>query len=228
VTILHNFQGGLDGNLPMGPMLLMPDGSLYGTTLEGGSGGGGTVYKIDANGNESIAYPFTGGNDGGDPESGVIADEQGNLYGTTVVGGQHSNFCFGAGCGVVFKLIPNQNGWSESPLYSFQGGADGENPVGGLLRDSQGNFYGTTPSGGVCLYGPYCGTVYKLDSAGNKTTLWNFTGGTDGDEPGFGSLVMDQQGSLYGTTSIGGDLSATNPACTVYGLGCGVVFKLTP
>jgi hypothetical protein len=68
--------------------------------------------------------------------------------------------------------------------------------------------------------------VYKLDSAGNETTLWTFTGGTDGDEPGFGSLVMDQQGSLYGTTIYGGDLSATNPAC-VFG-GCGVVFKLTP
>jgi uncharacterized repeat protein (TIGR03803 family) len=98
------------------------------------------------------------------------------------------------------------------------------------VRDSQGNFYGTTETGGACLYGPYCGTVYKLDSAANKTTLWNFTGGTDGLEPGFGSLVMDQQGSLYGTTMYGGDLSATNPACALpyYGPGCGVVFKLTP
>jgi uncharacterized repeat protein (TIGR03803 family) len=230
-TVIYNFQGGSDGAIPTGPLLLL-DGSLYGTTVTGGGAGGcenggcGTVYKIDANGNESVLYSFTGGNDGLTPYSGVIADEQGNLYGTTPVGGQHSNSCIGAGCGVVFELIPNQNGWSESPLYSFQGGADGGNPYGGLLRDSQGNFYGTTSSGGVSQYGPYIGTVYKLDSAGNKTTLWNFTGGTDGDEPEWGSLVMDQQGSLYGTTSFGGDLRATNPACM--GIGCGVVFKLTP
>jgi uncharacterized repeat protein (TIGR03803 family) len=228
VTILHDFQGGSDGYWPMGPMLLMPDGSLYGTTVSGGSGAG-TVYKIDTNGIESIVYSFTGGTDGGGPETGVIADEQGNLYGTAQVGGQHSSFCYSGGCGVVFKLTPNQNGgWTETSFYSFQGGADGENPLGGLLRDSQGNLYGTTPSGGDCQYGPYCGTVYKLDSAANKTTLWNFQCGTDGCVPQYGSLVMDQQGSLYGTTSSGGDLSATNPNCLVYGFGCGVVFKLTP
>jgi len=230
-TVIHNFnfQGGTDGYLPTGPLLLMADGSLYGTTLSGGSDGAGTVYKIDANGNESILYSFTGGSNGFSPESGVIADGQGNLYGTTPVGGQHSSLCDGGTCGVVFELSPNQNGWSESVLYSFQGGADGGNPYGGLLRDSQGNFYGTTDVGGVCQYGPYCGIVYKLDSAGNKTTLWNFQFLTDGGIPGFGSLVMDQQGSLYGTTIYGGDLNATNPACTgFYGPGCGVVFKLTP
>jgi len=223
---IYNFQGGsADGALPTGPLLLL-DGSLYGTTVSGGSGGWGTVYKIDANGNESIVYPFTGGNDGGSPSTGVIADGQGNLYGAALVGGPyHSPSCYAATCGVVFELSPNQNGWTEVSLYSFQGGADGGLPYG-LLRDSQGNFYGTTSSGGACQFGPYCGIVYKLDSAGNETTLWTFTGGTDGDEPGFGSLVMDQQGSLYGTTIYGGDLSATNPAC-VFG-GCGVVFKLTP
>ena len=231
-TVIYNFQGGSDGAIPTGPLLLL-DGSLYGTTSNGGGAGGcpnggcGTVYKIDANGNESILYSFTGGNDGGLPETGVIADGQGNLYGTTLGGGQHSSFCYSGGCGVVFKLTPNQNGgWTETSFYSFQGGADGANPYGGLLRDSQGNFYGTTYYGGVCQFGPYIGTVYKLDSAGNKTTLWNFTGGTDGDEPEWGSLVMDQQGSLYGTTSFGGDLSATNPACM--GIGCGVVFSSRP
>jgi uncharacterized repeat protein (TIGR03803 family) len=230
-TVTYNFQGASDdGGWPTGPMLLAANGSLYGTTVIGGTYGLGTVYTIDANGNESVLYSFTGGTDGGFPETGVIADGQGNLYGTTLGGGQHSNYCNDDGaCGVVFKLIPNQDGsWTESPFYSFQGGADGGNPYG-LFRDSQGNFYGTTSTGGFCVYGPYCGTVYKLDSAGNKTTLWDFTGETDGATPEFGSLVMDPQGSLYGTTIYGGDLSATNPACSVpYGPGCGVVFKLTP
>ncbi len=231
---IYNFQGGSDGATPLGPLLLAGDGSLYGTTLSGGDNpacpnGCGTVYKIDADGNYSLVYAFTGGNDGFSPYSGVIADGQGTLYGATVVGGLHSSFCIGGTCGVIFKLIPNQNGWTESVLYSFQGNADGGNPYGGLLRDSQGNLYGTTNTGGFCQYGPYCGTVYKLDSAGNKTTLWNFSGGTDGYVPEYGSLVMDQQGSLYGTTIWGGDLSATNPACTGFnGPGCGVVFKLTP
>jgi uncharacterized repeat protein (TIGR03803 family) len=228
-TVIYNFQGGSDGTVPTGPLLLAADGSLYGTTVSGGSNRAGTVYKIDAKGNESILYSFTSGSNGFAPWSGVIADEQGNLYGTTAVGGD-SGPCNGGTCGVVFELSPNQNGsWTESVLYSFQGGADGSNPYAGLLRDSQGNLYGTASTGGACVYGPYCGIVYKLDSAGNKTTLWNFTGGTDGDEPGFGSLVMDPQGSLYGTTIFGGDLSATNPACSVvYGPGCGVVFKLAP
>jgi uncharacterized repeat protein (TIGR03803 family) len=234
-TVIYNFQGGSDGAWPTGPMLLAPDGSLYGTTVTGGGAGGcpnggcGTVYKIDAYGNESVLYSFTGGNDGESPDTGVIADEKGNLYGTTPVGGPYmGNGCSGESCGDVFELTPAGSGWSFSIFYPFQGGADGANPFG-LLRDSQGNFYGTTQSGGACLYGPYCGTVYKLDSAANRTTLWNFTAGTDGLEPGYGSLVMDQQGSLYGTTFYGGDDGATNPACTgFYGPGCGVVFKLTP
>jgi uncharacterized repeat protein (TIGR03803 family) len=228
-TVIYNFQGGSDGAWPTGPLLLAPDGSFSGTTLTGGGAGGcpnggcGTVYGINASG-ERVLYSFTGGNDGGNPSTGVIADEQGNLYGTTP-GGYN---CDPGPCGNVFELMTTGSGWGFSIFYSFQGGADGANPYGGLLRDSQGNFYGTTSSGGACVYGPYCGTVYKLDSAANKTTLWNFQCGTDGCAPQYGSLVMDQQGSLYGTTFSGGDLSATNPNCLLYGFGCGTVFKLTP
>ncbi|MGD0930626.1 MAG: choice-of-anchor tandem repeat GloVer-containing protein, partial [Candidatus Korobacteraceae bacterium] len=101
-TVIYNFQGGSDGAWPTGPMLLAPDGSLYGTTVTGGGAGGcpnggcGTVYKIDAYGNESVLYSFTGGNDGESPDTGVIADEKGNLYGTTPVGGPYmGNGCSG-------------------------------------------------------------------------------------------------------------------------------------
>jgi uncharacterized repeat protein (TIGR03803 family) len=135
-TPIYDFQGGsADGGWPTGTMLLAADGSLYGSTVIGGGSGYGTVYKIDANGNESILYSFTGGNDGATPSTGVIADGQGNLYGTTLGGGQHSSYCNDGGtCGVVFELSPTQDGgWTESPFHSFQGGADGANPYG-LLR----------------------------------------------------------------------------------------------
>lgn len=229
VTILHTFLGGSDGAWPMGPLWLAADGSLYGTTWTGGGGGScgnggcGTVFKIDSSGNESILYSFTGGADEQGPLSGVIADEQGNLYGTTA---GSVNCTDGPPCGAVFELMPTGSGWSFRDFYFFQGGPDGSNPWGGLLLDGQGNLYGTTGEGGVSQFGPYCGTVYKLDSSANKTTLWNFTCGSDGGNPLYENLVMDGQGSLYGTTAFGGDLSATNPQCTPYG--CGVVFKLTP
>jgi uncharacterized repeat protein (TIGR03803 family) len=117
----------------------------------------------------------------------------------------------------------------ESTIHIFTGGADGGNPSGGLLVDTQGNVYGTTFSGGsapfgFCLFngGDDCGVVvYKFDSAGNETVLWNFTGGSDGASSSAG-VTMDQQGNLYGTTNYGGDPSCFPP------YGCGVVFKLTP
>jgi uncharacterized repeat protein (TIGR03803 family) len=239
-TVLHSFTGPpTDGAFPQGTLLRDEAGNLYGTTFEGGSFGGsncgsegcGTVFKIDSNNNETVIYNFTGGADGSKIYAGVVADAQGNLYGTAAAGGVGP--CF-QGCGVVFQLTPSQNGsWTETTLHTFTGGADGGTPYGGLLRDAQGNLYGTTniggnASGSLCLFNgiDFCGVVFKLDSSNNETVLWNFTGGQDGDAPVFGSLVMDEHGNLYGTTEYGGDLSATNPFC--FGLGCGVVFKLTP
>jgi uncharacterized repeat protein (TIGR03803 family) len=131
-----------------------------------------------------------------------VLDAQGNLYGNTRNGGAD-------GSGTVFKLTPNQDGsWSETVLYSFTGGADGESPRGSLLRDAQGNLYGDTKSGGDYGYG----TLFKLDTTDQETVLYSFTGGTDGNWPG--NFVRDAQGNLYGTTSLGG----TN--------GAGIVFKL--
>jgi uncharacterized repeat protein (TIGR03803 family) len=134
-----------------------------------------------------------------------VRDSAGNLYGTTQTGGIAGANC-GTGCGVVFQV--DKTG-KETILYSFTGGADGGNPVAGLLRDSAGNLYGSTLLGGStanCGYG--CGVVFKLDTAGNETVLHTFLGSgpgsVDGAQPE-GVLIEDSKGNLYGTTAIGGE-----------------------
>lgn len=162
----------------------------------------------------------------------MVQDQAGNLYGTTGSGGLNNPECF-FGCGVVFQLTPNADGtWTEAVFHTFTGGADGAYPTGGLLTDSQGNLYGTAYEGGSAPFGfcgyqgfDICGVVFKFDSSGNETVLWDFTGGSDGANSSAG-LAMDAEGNLYGTTTYGGDLNSTNPACV--GFGCGVVFRLTP
>ena len=155
-------------------------------------------------------YTFTGGVDGGQPIGGLIRDAEGNLYGTTCCGGAY-------GAGTVFML--DKSG-SEKVLYSFTGGADGDQPYASLIRDAKGNFYGTTYWGGVsteCNGEVRCGVVFKLDTSGNETVLHAFTG-TDGDGANpYDGLVRDGKGNLYGTTEFGGGSSACSG-------GCGVVF----
>jgi len=143
-------------------------------------------------------YSFTGSTDGAFPYAGVIQDESGNLYSTTWEGGDLSCGYNSSGCGVVFML--NSSG-TEAVLYSFTGGSDGRYPFAPLVRDSNGNIYGTTPYGGNtnCSYG--CGVVFKIDSAGNETVLHSFAGGSsDGCYP-FQGLTSDKKGNLYGTTA---------------------------
>src|SRR5208337_5516334 len=106
-------------------------------------------------------------------------------------------------------------------LYTFTGSPDGEAPYAGLVRDAQGNLYGTTSQGGdpACTNG--CGTVFKVDTTGKETVLYSFTGGADGAIP-YAGLARDAPGNLYGTAQRGGDLACTGPTN-----GCGTVFKLT-
>jgi len=158
----------------------------------------------------TVLHTFTGA-DGGSPGfSGVIQDKEGNLYGTTIDGGDLS--CSGyygeSGCGTVFKVDPTGK---ETVLHSFTGGADGRSPEnGGLVRDKEGNLYGATFGGG----GSDNGVVFKVDPAGKETVLYSF-GYADGAGPQ-GPLILDEQGNLYGTTCCGGGSSA------------GVVFKVDP
>jgi uncharacterized repeat protein (TIGR03803 family) len=122
------------------------------------------VFKVDPTGHETVLYNFTGGTDGWYPEAPLVRDQQGNLYGTTIFGGDQGTFCAGF-CGVVFKLTA---AGQETVLYAFTGQADGENPSAGLLRDGNGNLYGTTQSGGdlSCPLGGVlgCGVVFKLSA----------------------------------------------------------------
>jgi uncharacterized repeat protein (TIGR03803 family) len=126
-------------------------GNLYGTTVLGGQGKCesskcGIVFKFDAAGHETVLHSFTGKSDGGQPQSGLVRDSAGNLYGTTFLGGSNSCGGSGAGCGVVFKL---DAAGTETVLHTFSDGADGGFPTGGLVRDSAGNLYGTTSHGGA-------------------------------------------------------------------------------
>lgn len=232
-SVLYTFTGGADGALPAAlegsaPLALDGQGNLYGTASYEGNVNNpscsaalycGVVFKVDRSGNELTLHSFTGSPDGYYPNSSVIQDDEGNLYGTTLGGG--SNGVGGYGYGTVFKLDRAGN---ETVLHDFSGGSGGADPVGGVIRDSEGNLYGTTTGAGEsgCIGGS-CGLVFKLDPVGKLTVLHFFTGGADGGEP-WASLVRDDQGNLYGTTAYGGDIASPAHACLGYG--CGVVFKL--
>jgi uncharacterized repeat protein (TIGR03803 family) len=188
-TVLHAFAGGNDGAHPLAALIRDNAGNSYSTTDLGGTNNQGTVFKLAGNGTETVLYSFTGGNDGGTPEAGLISDEAGNLYGTADTGGANSE-------GVIFKLAPDG---TETVLHAFTGGSDGGIPFAGLIKDAAGNLYGTTYSGGVNSDG----TVFKLAPDGTETVLHAFTGGNDGGNPVAG-LTANRRGHLFGTTVGGG------------------------
>src|SRR5580700_3351506 len=181
-TVLYTFSNG--EGYSMSGVVRDPAGNLYGTATSQN----GFVYKLDTAGKLSALYTFTGGADGGGPEAGVILDSAGNLYGTTAAGGA-------AGDGVVYMLDASRR-YREKVLYSFKGGADGREPLAGVVRDAAGNLYGTTAAGGTAGPGRFrAGVVYKLDPSGQETVLYSFTGGSDGCYPN--AVVLDSAGNLY-------------------------------
>ena len=204
-TILHSFTGGTDGAQPLAGLVADSAGNLYGTTYVGGTGcnggGCGTVYKVSSAGIETVLYRFTGGTDGSTPYSVVLAiDAQGNLYGTTLGGGDLSCGTAHGGCGTVFKVDPTG---TETVLHAFTGSIDGAYPYAGVVLDSRGNLYGTTASGGE---DSCCGTVFKVDSSGQQKMLYSFSP-ADTEYGPVSGLVLDSAGNLYGTTLYGGDFS---------------------
>jgi uncharacterized repeat protein (TIGR03803 family) len=206
--VLHAFTGGADGAYP-NAVTHDAMGNLYGTTQEGGAFGYGTVFKLSKTGKMTTLHEFKGGADGGSPSAGLIQGADGNLYGTTDYGGDLSCHIDAPGCGVVFEMSKTGK---ETVLYSFKGQADGVFP-NAVTEDSNGDLYGTTQVGGntACSFG--CGIVFKLSQTGEKTVLYTFKDGAGGNTP-FAGVILDAQGSLYGTTLYGGRAD------------CGVVFKL--
>jgi|HubBroStandDraft_5_1064220.scaffolds.fasta_scaffold14239_2 uncharacterized repeat protein (TIGR03803 family) len=220
LTTLHSFQGGTDGDLPSGGLLIDKAGNLYGTTQYGGTPYAcgvtcGLVFKISASGTYTVLHNFQGGTDGNTPMSNLIADRAGNLYGTTLGGGD--------GNGTVFKLARDG---TETVLYAFQGGADGSAAEAGVVMDRAGDIYGTTMLGGNSE-GEGFGTVYKLTPGGVHTVLHSFMdSGGDGVWPR-DNLLIDNKGDVYGTTKWGGAANCHNEGCgTLYNVASDGTYSL--
>jgi uncharacterized repeat protein (TIGR03803 family) len=180
--------------------LVMDDkGNLYGTGFSGGASNAGAVFKVTRKGKETVLHSFAAGGDGAQPLGDLIRDDKGNLYGTTYSGGAN-------GAGAVFKITP---GGDERVLHSFGAAGDGTSPYSGLVRDSDGNFYGAAGAGGA--HG--AGAVFKIAKKGKESVLYSFGPG-DGAQP-IGGLLLSADGNLYGT----------NYSAGAYG--AGAVFKVT-
>lgn len=216
-------SGGLSGS----------EAALYGTTLVGGSTSCSTVYDsgsetgcgiayrlVPKSGKQAykldVLYEFQGApGDGAASAATLVADKSGDLYGTTVYGGEYDE-------GTLFKLHPSSSGFAETIVHNFGYGQDGEYPLSGMI-EVNGMLYGTTLGGGtytnknICIVAPNdtCGTVYSLNPAtGAEQVLHSFGQIGDGANPF--DAPLDVAGTMYGTTYAGG----SNAACgTVYSIG---------
>ena len=206
-SVIYNFTGGKDGINPPAGVTLDAHGNLYGTTSLGGAGGVGVVYKLSPHGSgwkQTVLHTFRGQSDGQNPVGGVVLDKAGNLYGTTFDGGVN-------GGGTVYELSPSSTGWRFTTLYSFSGGYGG--PYNKLTL-AHGNIYGFTEAEGK----NGLGSVFKLvpgKGGWTFTDLYDFIGGSEGAQP-YGSVAVDKDGNVFGTTNTGGSQNE------------GVVFEITP
>jgi len=214
-TTLYDFSaqgGGENGEYPYGVLVQATDGNFYGTTGIGGAYGEGTLFKITPSGTLTTVYNFcaqTNCADGAYSTAGLLQGSDGNLYGTTELGGLGSD-CEGFfGCGTVFKITLSG---MLTTLYSFctqSNCTDGGGPDAALIQATDGNFYGTTAGGGANTTecgGSGCGTVFKITPSGTLTTLYSFcsqSGCTDGEYPQ-AALIQATDGNLYGMTRNGG------------------------
>jgi uncharacterized repeat protein (TIGR03803 family) len=200
--VIHSFGAAGDGEYVYDPVVMGPDGNLYGTTSVGNPGAG-AVYKLaleNGNWKETILYMFTGKNGDGSGMYyvGLIGDNAGNIYGTTAFGGVNGN-------GTVWELVYSSKTktYTESILYSFSAtGSDGQYPYGGLTMDSSGHLFGTTEDGGNINQG----VMFELTKSGSTWTesvVHSFDGGSDGEEPS-ANLMLGSNGQFYGMARYGG------------------------
>lgn len=224
VTLLASFDGS-NGKLPQASLVQGVSGDFYGTTPMGGATtAAGTVFKITPTGQLTTIYNFCSQpncTDGWQPQSGLALGVNGNLYGTTSVGGIVGS-CQLAGCGTVFEITP---AGKLTTLYSFcpqTNCTDGASPMAGLVLASNGNFYGSTYYGGT----NNAGTVFEITLAGKLTTLYSFCSEAncaDGATP-VAALVQASDGNLYGSTYDGGAID-----CPFFHqpFGCGTIFEIS-
>lgn len=243
---LYSFKGGVDGANPLADLVIGTGGVLFGTTSQGGSvsnsngtfANWGTVFELTPAGGgtwtESVIYTFTGGSDGGTPESPVILGLGGVLYGSTFWGGATLGCPEGGypqGCGVVYQLAPPSGGgttWTQTVLHTMTGHSpDGAHPYRNMILNSGGTLFGTTYSGGaninVCFPDSYtgCGTAFVLRPPKTQGGTWTkanvavFPGTPDGGIPN--GLILGTGGVMFGTTAIGGNAG-----------GYGTVFQIKP
>lgn len=198
--IIYSFNGGVDGALPEGGLLMDASGNLYGVTESGGTEGIGTVYELSPGSmgtwTKTILYSFTFGPDVWLPTSNLVFDAKGNLYGMTPEGGLNS-------AGGIFELSPGSNGiWTEKVIYSFGGGADVVPFVSNLAIDSASNLYGyrgeIALSPGTTSYGGIFEIHPNTNGTWTEKVLHTFSGGNDGSAPYGGQLTFDSAGNLYG------------------------------
>jgi uncharacterized repeat protein (TIGR03803 family) len=211
-TVLYNFTGNPDGHGPDAGLLDV-NGTLYGTTINGGANGDGTVFAIAPSGKETVLHSFAGQPDGAHPYAG-LSNINGTIYGTTTSGG--ANCSSSGGCGTIFTITKSG---TETVFYSFKGGSgDGRYPTQEVLLDVNGTLYGTTKRGGTNSKG----TVFSITTSGKENVLHSFGGSRDGVFP-YGGL-LDVNGTLYGTTSNGGSVSCGVRYGDIHG--CGTVFSI--
>lgn len=206
LTVLYSFAGGSDSGVPECHLVLDSSGNIYGSTSGVGAGSAGTIFKLDPGGHETILLTFNGTN-GSQPYGALALDSKRNLYGTTYGGGNLNDCNPGFGCGIVFELNPDGQ---EPILNVFTGGAEGWGPVAGLVRDEQGNLYGTAALGGEST--DCCGVAFEVTPGGVENVLHAFTDDADGGSPDT-DLTQDSNGNLYGGAQGG-----------TYG--SGVIFKI--
>ena len=178
-----------DGGRPVAPLIQGRDGLFYGTSIGARTSAGGTVFSVTSSGTLTTLHAFGGAGNGISPRAALVQGSDGLLYGTTDDGGRD-------GFGTVFRIATNGSGYTL--LHSFTG-TDGSSPHASLLQASDGNFYGTTLTGGP---GGNAGTVFRLTPGGVLTTLHVFTG-PDGANPS-SPLIQTASGDLVGTAQSGG------------------------